>query len=332
MVVGKQQFLKHYHISPEAGRVTSYQEFFNTSRQPHAYVNVNQLGTRCYLSHESADSTINLYMSDNIDNSWSAPHPLRGISETEAFQKVNYPYMMGDGQTFYFAAVSEEGLGGYDIYVTRYDTEENRFLHPANIGMPFNSEGNDYMYVIDEYNNLGWFATDRSQTEDSVCIYVFIPPATRRTYSAAGLSMEDIESYARIDRIADTWTDSTALADARQRLASIRTPQAHDSESTADFHFVINDNLTYTRLSDFKAPGTPRQYQQLFTLQRQYQRLRSALGKARDYYATASREEREEIGPEILASEQRQHELYLEIRRLEKNIRNEENIFLTNNK
>ena len=36
---------------------------------------------------------------------------------------------------------------------------------PENVGMPFNSPYNDYMYVIDEFNDLGWFASDRYQPE-----------------------------------------------------------------------------------------------------------------------------------------------------------------------
>ena len=40
--------------------------------------------------------------------------------------------------------------------------------------MPFNSPYNDYMYVIDEYNNLGWFASDRFQPEGKVLSLIHI--------------------------------------------------------------------------------------------------------------------------------------------------------------
>lgn len=177
-VVDKQQFLQAYHLAPEVGQLARFQDIFNTRNQPNAYVYVNELGNRCYLSQEAPDSTVNLYTSETLDNRWSRPVALRGINDDREFRRVNYPFMMGDGQTFYFAAEGDEGLGGYDIYVTRYDAEAGSFLHPANIGMPFNSEANDYMYVVDEYSNLGWFATDRNQTDGKVCIYVFLPSPT----------------------------------------------------------------------------------------------------------------------------------------------------------
>lgn len=331
MVVDKQQFLSYYRLTPEAGTIAHYQELFHTTQQPHAFVFVNEIGNRCYFSMEKTDSTVNLYSSDLMGNRWSSPKALRGINDDLGFRRVNYPFMMGDGTTLYFAAEGSDGLGGYDIYVTRYNAEENEFLHPANIGMPFNSEANDYMYAIDEYNNLGWFASDRNQPDDKVCIYIFIPPTTRQTYSPSEFSAEKIASFARIDRIADTWTDSLAYESAQQRLHALSTAKA-DSKTYTKFYFVINDNTTYTQSADFRAPGNAKRYQQLIALYNRHQRLQTTLDHARDYYATASKSERDELQPEILASEQKQHKVYQEIRQLEKIIRNQEIIFLTNKK
>ena len=67
-------------------------------------------------------------------------------------------------------------------------------------------------------------------------------------------------------------------------------------------------------------------------LRQQYQRLLTALDKARDYYAQASQDERSELRPEILASEQKQQQLQRQIHQTEKTIRNNEIIFLTKNK
>ena len=332
MVVDKEQFLQHYRLSPEVGRIARYQDVFQSNQQPHSYVCINELGTRCYLAQEANDSTIELYSSENANNRWTRPRALIGINDQKEFTRLNYPFMMGDGQTFYFAAEGNEGLGGYDIYVTRYDEEENQFLHPVNIGMPFNSEANDYMYVIDEYSNLGWFATDRNQPSGKICIYVFEPSQTRQTYSAAGLSLDQILPYARIDCIAATWGDSIAQQAGMQRLKSMYAPKHELQQPASQLHFVINDDITYKRIADFKAPENAKRYQQLIFLCNRYQRLLTTLEHARDYYATASKDEREELHPEILASEQTQHELFLQIHNLEKLIRNQENIYLIKNK
>lgn len=330
VVVDKEQLLNVYQLNPEAGRVDHYQNLFHSEAQPQSYVNINGLGNRCYLSLKDAEGTSSLYASEVADHNWTTPKLLEGINDSGRFTDVNFPYMMGDGQTFYFAAQGSEGLGGYDIYVTRYDAEEKSFLHPVNLGMPFNSEANDFLYVIDEYSNLGWFATDRSQEEGKVCVYTFIPPTARKSYSTDDYTDEEIASFARIDRIADTWSDSTAVNKALSRLQQVTQ---HNTTATASrqFQFVINDNLTYYNIDEFRAPGNANRYKRLTELYHQSQMLTEALEQARTYYATASQRERDELRPEILASEQKQRERQRDIKALEKEIRNSEIIFLTKN-
>lgn len=330
-VVPKANLLSAIRLSPEVGQVTRYQDIFHTNKQADAYVHINELGSRCCLSLAPTDTTMQLYRSEHLENHWTQPQLLKGINDDNQFPRVNYPFMMGDGQTLYFAAEGGDGLGGYDIYVTRYNAEEDQFLHPVNIGMPFNSEANDYFYIIDEYSNLGWFATDRNQPADTVCVYLFLPPTTRTTYSASDLSPEDIAPYARIDRIADTWTDDVARQAALARLNVVPQRQ-HEKPVEQEFAFVINDATTYTRLADFRAPGNLEQFLQLQDLRRQYQQLVNTLDTAREQYAQAGNAERNKLRPAILASEQQQSALRQEINNTEKTIRNNEIIFLTKNK
>lgn len=330
MVIPKKQFLSAYLLSPEVGQVARHQDIFHTQQQPDAFVHVNDLGTRCYLSLAPTDTTMQLYMSDYLDEHWSRPQLLKGINDDNQFQRVNYPFMMGDGQTFYFAAEGGDGLGGYDIYVTRYDAEEGQFLHSVNIGMPFNSEANDYLYIIDEYSNLGWFATDRNQPADTVCVYLFLPPVTRQTYSASGLTLEEIAPYARIDRIEDTWTDEAPRQEAMERLHHV-VERKQQKPVVREFTFVVNDDITYTRLADFRAPGSNRLFQELQRLRQQFQQQQQALDKARDHYAQAGPDERDKLRSEILASELAQQQLLRQIHETEKTIRNNEILFLTKN-
>ena len=114
----------------------------------------------------------------------------------------------------------------------------------------------------------------------------------------------------------------------------VRAPQAvlnrsQEKRTDSQFHFVINDDITYNKIEDFKAPENAKRFQQLATLRYRYQRLLNTLDRARDYYATASNDERDELKPEILASEQTQHEIYLQIHLMEKTIRNAEILCFT---
>lgn len=330
-VVNKKDFLTRYMLNPEAGKIDTYQHMYNTDRQPNAFVNLNEIGNRCYLSQENNEGIINLYTSEKVGNKWTRPTKIRGINDQKQFKRVNYPYIMGDGETLYFAAEGPDGVGGYDIYTSSYDKENKRFLQPVNMGMPFNSEANDYMFVIDEYSNIGWFASDRNQPEDTVCVYVFQPYEFRKTYDPEKYTPEQIADFARISSISDTWGDPQQLGKAVARLQMTRD-RSRQQVKGRDFTFVINDELTYYHLSDFKVSKNVERYHELSTLRARYGKLARALQHARDYYPTASKDEIDELRTQILASEKKQMELYQQIRTTEKTIRNEENYYLTNKK
>lgn len=329
-VVNKADFLSHYILNPETGCIDTYQKLYNTQRQPNAYVFVNELGNRCFLSQENNEGIINLYSSERSDNKWTRQTKVRGINDEKTFRRVNYPFMLGDGETLYFAAEGDDGLGGYDIYTSTYDKDTQRFLQPVNIGMPFNSEANDYMFVIDEYSNIGWFASDRNQPADTVCIYVFVPES-RKSYNPEAYTPEQIANFARIASITDTWTDKQKLDQALARLQMTRDRSRQTIEGR-DFVFVINDDITYYRLSDFKAPNNVKRYHELSSLRATYNKQMKVLQQARDYWPSAPEDEIDELRTEILATEKDLLVLYQRIHDKEKDIRNNEILFLTNNK
>ena len=332
MVVDKDGFLKYYHLSPETGTIKDGDDFTHEKRHDGYFVYLNEIGNKFFFSKQETDSTSNLYYRESDNVKWSEPIRLVGINDEHQFRHVNYPYMMGDGTTFYFAADGgKEGLGGYDIYMTTYDEEENRFLRPVNIGLPFNSPANDYLYVIDEYANLGWFATDRNQEDSKVCIYVFVPSEKRITYNIEDYTPEEINGYAQISSISDTWDDKELLSQALQRLEEVRKSQKPQDHSS-DFSFIINDDITYRQLSDFKLRENVIRYQQLSTLRNRQANLNQSLERTRDAYATASRKKRRAMMEDILSDEQEVLMLHQETHNLEKAIRNSENTFLTKNK
>lgn len=328
IVVDKNDFLQHYYLNPEEGHIDSYSHFFNTQQQPNAYVYLNAIGNQCILSQEDEDGIINLYESDKEGNKWTKPRLLQGVNDAKQFFHVNYPFMMPDGVSLYFAAEGDESLGGYDIFVTTYDTEEDRFLTPENIGMPFNSEANDYMMVIDEYDRIGWFATDRGQEDGKVCIYTFVPSDVRQTYDPETYSKEQITNFARITDITETWV-SPDIDQALERLEKAKARQKKNTDNE-EFTFVINDDVDYHKLSDFKAKGNAQRYLQLVKLRSQQTALQQAIERVRAYYSGATADEKREMAPEIIATEQQQHQIHIEIHNLEKIIRNEENITLRN--
>lgn len=53
-----------------------------------------------------------LYSRIRLLDGWSEPEPLTSLNEQG---NVNYPFLMSDGITLYYASDGEGSLGGYDI-------------------------------------------------------------------------------------------------------------------------------------------------------------------------------------------------------------------------
>jgi hypothetical protein len=227
--------------------------------------------------------------------------------------------MLTDGSTLYYASKSEEGLGGYDIYMTRWDDDDQRFLKPENIGMPFNSPANDYLYLIDEFNQLGWFVTDRGQNADTVCVYCFIPNEVRRIYNAGELGYDTLVAYADIRSIRDTWVDKNQVAEAQNRLLSIRNKTK--KISTNRFRFVINDMITYTNLAQFRHNESRKLAERWLKMMTERDEAYRKLDILRKQYSEANEQDKTKLSEEIIPLEERYEILIIDITSLEKEIR-----------
>jgi hypothetical protein len=157
-----------------------------------------------------------------------------------------------------------------------------------------------------------------------------VPSPTRKTYSTDEYEPEEITAFANISSISDTWFDEEIYSLAIQRLEEVRKQKPQ--QQIENIRFVINDDITYTQLSDFKLPENVLRYQQLTTLRKRQVTINESLNKNREAYAIASKAARKELTNEILAYEQEILMLHQETHNLEKAIRNAENTFLTKNK
>ena len=329
-VVGKADFLKVISLNAESGLLSSYDDFVGSDDHSDCTVYLNEMGNKCYFSNINEHGNIWLYTADKLGEEWGAPIPVTGIDE--GITEANYPFMMADGITLYFAAKGSESIGGYDIFFTRNDSENGNFFKPENLGMPFNSEANDYMYAVDEMANIGYFVTDRRQPAGKVCVYTFIPPTTRRTYNAEAYSKEQLRSRAEIRRIADTWGNGKDRKAALARLEQLRT-QSKRSKSKKDpnaISFVINDRTTYTSISQFRADDNDVLFREYQNTLKQIEELKQSLEKSRNYYIKAKSQDRDILKKEILDSERQYEKKLKDVKSLEKRIRNAENAYLQN--
>ena len=328
IVTDKDQLLSQLLLSDETGRILSSSAFWGKGDSTTVFV--NEMGNKAYFSQPDDSLKQQLCTSDLLGGEWSKPQLLNGISE--GISETAYPFMLADGLTFYFAGKGEESIGGYDIFMTRYDAHNNSFLKPENIGMPFNSEANDYLFAIDEYAHIGYFVSDRRQPEGKACLYIFIPQSSRKTYDPIVYTPAEIRGFADISSIADTWGngEERSAALARYQAISINNMKAMntdaqpDDNTVASLELVINDALTYSSARDFRSREAAVLYKQLIEARQQLCLLNEQLEKSRSFYPQAAGAEKKSLQREILQAEAEVIKLHSHIQSLEKETRNAE--------
>ena len=319
VVVSKSKLLSSLNIPDEAGSIQAYNKFFNTTDQPNSIVYLNQLRNKCVFS-KFADGGWDLYSQEMIGEKWSNAVPLKGLDILGDDVDINWPFLLSDGTTLYFAAKGEESIGGFDIFMTRYDETTQSYLKPENIGMPFNSIDNDYFFIVDEYDGIGWFATDRNQPEGKVCIYSFIYNDVRENYVVDEYTPEQLRQLSEIHSISQTWTSNQARLGALEQLTAVYKRKFTQKKKN-DFEFVINDELTYTTLTDFRSSEAAEMYVDLNELLRKKNKLDSSIERARIAYPTARQAQREQYKQQLLAAEKQSEKYETDIKNLSKKIR-----------
>ncbi|MEO6883292.1 MAG: OmpA family protein [Bacteroidia bacterium] len=69
------------------------------------------------------------------------------------------PFIHSDSQTLYFSSDGLPGIGGYDIFYSRADSN-GKWQTPVNIGYPINTAGDDLGFFASTDGHLGYFASN----------------------------------------------------------------------------------------------------------------------------------------------------------------------------
>ncbi len=128
-------------------------------------------GTRdIYYSAKDEEGIRNIYSTRLTDSLWSVP-TLINEQMTSSSDEI-YPMLSPDGQSLYFASKGLYGMGGYDLYVSQWNKETGDWDVPVNMGFPYSSPYDDFLFVNTEDGKYSIFASNRECGRDSVTIYV----------------------------------------------------------------------------------------------------------------------------------------------------------------
>lgn len=100
---------------------------------------------------------------------WSRPVVVGGTASPG--QEI-FPMPSADGRRLYFSSDGLSGMGGYDLYVVERESPDMPWSAVRNLGVPFNSTGDDLLFCEASDGRFCLLASNRSCGKDSVTIYV----------------------------------------------------------------------------------------------------------------------------------------------------------------
>jgi tetratricopeptide (TPR) repeat protein len=316
-IVSKSDFLRYYNLNAELGSLSQQRVRLN-SKSTHDKISfTTQRGDRQYLS-DSVKGNMNILTSYKLLDEWSPAVSASPVINTKSNE--NYPFLLLDGISLFYASDGENSLGGYDIFLTKYSSSTKDFLSPDNVGFPFNSPANDYMMAIDELHKTGWFATDRNQTTGKLAVYKFEyndPKVYYKTEDSVMLrKVAQLKSYKTSKKSRTTSTNATKIE-----------TEFFKSEKL----IVINDSIVYNSPDQFQQTKAMQLYNETTLMTNELQKLQETLATARNDFDNASSiAEKLKLAEQIRILEPTIYKLTKEITNKKKEAINKEINFLFN--
>jgi hypothetical protein len=233
------------------------------------------------------DNQIDLYKVDKYLNEWDTTKLSNTINTPK---NDNYPFILSDGITLYFASQGHLGLGGYDIFITRQNSS-GEYLMPQNIGMPFNSPYNDYFMVIDEVNHKGWFASDRFLSDGKVSVYQFVYNEQKTILSDTNVNVLR-EKALKI-------TVQNNHHEANEMLNNHIDTIIYGYRAL-NINFLLTDSIEYQQYSDFKNPAALEKFKELEFLKKRIVDESNSLIICRLGYKEATEDKKSLLAKQIL--------------------------------
>lgn len=117
-------------------------------------------GKQLFFASARADSKgMDIYVSERLPSGeWGPAKNVGAPINTDGNEKS--PFIHSDSQTLYFSSDGQQGLGGYDVFLTRMDEKTNSWTKPKNIGHPINTENDEVGFFVSSDGKLGYFSSN----------------------------------------------------------------------------------------------------------------------------------------------------------------------------
>jgi len=113
-----------------------------------------------FARRDNINSNSDLYVCKKLPNGkWGPAQKLPPNINTP--YNEDFPYLSNDCATLYFASEGHNSMGGFDLFRTEWNLEENTFSDPQNLGYPINSTDDDRNICVTPDDRVAYISAFR---------------------------------------------------------------------------------------------------------------------------------------------------------------------------
>ena len=119
---------------------------------------------------EDKDAQTDIYICRKLPNGkWGEPFKMGDDINTN--YNEDFPYLSADGVTLYFSSQGHNTMGGFDLFKSVWNQEENTWTKAENLGYPVNTTDDDRSICITPDNRVGYVSALRPGGQGDLDIY-----------------------------------------------------------------------------------------------------------------------------------------------------------------
>lgn len=113
-----------------------------------------------FARRDNINANSDLYVCKKLPNGkWGPAQKLPPSINTP--YNEDFPYLSNDCAILYFASEGHNSMGGYDLFKTEWNVEENTFSEPQNLGYPINSTDDDRNICVTPDDRVAYISAFR---------------------------------------------------------------------------------------------------------------------------------------------------------------------------
>lgn len=126
--------------------------------------------TLFFVRGEDQEAQTDIYICRKLPNGvWS--DPLKLGDEINTVYHEDFPYLSTDGVTLYFSSEGHNTIGGFDLFKSVWNPENNTWSKTENLGYPVNTTDDDRSISLSPDNRVGYISALRPGGQGDLDIY-----------------------------------------------------------------------------------------------------------------------------------------------------------------